>query len=142
MIAYTTDDVFSSIPEINVIDINSGEQLAGEDRVLALKSIIDDTPTKTISSLWGAFDESVITGHENGTLTKWDLRGGSTPTMKVRPHTAQINDMQFNQKQNMFITASKDNVAKVDFCCCILYHCFSNVYQTFCSFLIWKHLKN
>ena len=113
LLIYTTDDVFSSIPEINVIDINSGEQMTGDAKVLALESIIDGVTSKTISSLWGAFDESIVTGHENGTLAKWDLRGGKAPTLNIRPHTAQINDMQFNDKQNMFITASKDNVAKV-----------------------------
>lgn len=139
-IAYTTDDVFSSIPEINIIDINSGEHMTGKDKVFGIPSIVEGVNSKTLSTLWGAFDESVVTGHENGTLAKWDIRGGQKPSMSIRPHTGQINDMQFNSTQDMFITASKDFQAKVS-----LFFRFSpqpKLILSLDSFSIWKRSKN
>jgi hypothetical protein len=32
------------------------------------------TGPKVTSMLWGALDKTIITGHENGELTQWDLR--------------------------------------------------------------------
>jgi translation initiation factor 3 subunit I len=32
------------------------------------------TGPKVTSMLWGTLDKTIITGHENGELTQWDLR--------------------------------------------------------------------
>lgn len=39
-----------------------------------LRIPIPNTGPKVTSMLWGPLDKSVITGHENGELTQWDLR--------------------------------------------------------------------
>lgn len=102
-------------PEINVIDINTGEHLTGEDAIMKVQLTADQT--KVLSSLWGALDESVITGHESGNVARWDIRNSETslPSLENKVHKGQINDMQYNKDQTLFITASKDNTAKVIF---------------------------
>lgn len=32
------------------------------------------TDSKVTSAVWGPLDETLITGHENGTITKWDAK--------------------------------------------------------------------
>ena len=118
-VLYTTDSMMKRQPEINVIDLATGEHLSGESALFKVQLNADQT--KVLSSLWGALDESVITGHESGNVARWDLRSGSSlesgtavePMLENKVHKGQINDMQYNKDQTMFITASKDNTAKV-----------------------------
>lgn len=57
-------------------------------------------------------DQNIITGHENGTITLFDLRMGKE-LKSVCDHTANINDMQMSKDGTMFVTASKDASAKL-----------------------------
>jgi len=110
---YSTDDVRKFQPEINVIDVTSGEHLSGAG---AVRSIKDADHKKVLSSLWGPLDESFITGHESGNIVKWDMRNGEIIN-EVNPHKNQINDLQYNKEQTLFISASKDKTAKVSYLC-------------------------
>lgn len=112
-VLYTTDSMMKKQPEINVIDITTGEHLSGESAIMKVQLTADQT--KVLSSLWGALDESVITGHESGNVARWDIRNSETslPISENKVHKGQINDMQYNKDQTLFITASKDNTAKV-----------------------------
>jgi len=109
LLLYTTDDIRKMQPEINVIDITTGEHLKGESAVLSIK---DADHKKAFAALWGPLDESFITGHESGNMVKWDLRSGE-PLIQVTPHKLQINDLQFNKDQTLIISASKDKTAKL-----------------------------
>ncbi|XP_017764904.1 PREDICTED: eukaryotic translation initiation factor 3 subunit I isoform X2 [Eufriesea mexicana] len=62
--------------------------------------------------LWGALDETVITGHEDGEIIIWDVKTRQK-LKSAKCHKSQINDMQFNKDGTMFVTASKDNTAKL-----------------------------
>lgn len=54
----------------------------------------------------------MIIGHENGTISLYDLRTGKELN-SVRDHTANINDMQLSKDGTMFVTASKDTSSKL-----------------------------
>lgn len=112
LLLYTTDAHFGKDPEINVIDITSGEHLSGQGFVTQIK---EPSFGKAISSLWGPVDESVITGHESGAICKWDLRNPTQTFQESSVHKSQVNDLQYNKDQLLFISASKDHTAKVCF---------------------------
>lgn len=110
LILYTTDQAMKMQPEVHVIDITSGEHLKGQGSVLSFKEL---GMSKVTSSLWGPLDESFITGHESGHIVKWEMRSPKTKLKDVYVHKTQINDLQYNKDQTMFISASKDTTAKV-----------------------------
>ena len=114
-ILYTTDSQMKHHPEINVIDITTGEHLSGASALYKIALVADQT--KVLSTLWGQVDESFITGHENGNIVSWDLRNPGTILKENHVHKGQINDLQFNKDQTMFISASKDKTSKV----CVLF---------------------
>lgn len=68
--------------------------------------------SKVTSALWSNLDNYFITGHENGTITLYDLRMAKELN-SVKDHTANINDMQMSTDGTMFVTASKDTSAKL-----------------------------
>lgn len=68
MVVYSTDQAMSKPCEIFIADVRDPSQLGMSDT----KATIHDS--KITSLVWGAVDESVVTGHENGTLTLWDLK--------------------------------------------------------------------
>lgn len=68
--------------------------------------------SKITSALWANLDNNLITGHENGTITLFDLRMGKELN-SVLDHTGTINDMQMSKDGTLFVTASKDSSAKL-----------------------------
>ena len=68
--------------------------------------------SKITSMLWGNSDNNIITGHENGTISLFDLRTGKELN-SVKDHTSVINDMQMSKDGTMFITASRDTSSKL-----------------------------
>ncbi|XP_069705779.1 eukaryotic translation initiation factor 3 subunit I [Periplaneta americana] len=109
MAVYSTDAHLGHQCEMFIIDVrNADESIEDADPILR----IPITGSKVTSLLWGTLDEFIITGHENGELTQWDLRMGKILN-SVNDHSKSINDMQMNKDCTMFITASKDNTAKL-----------------------------
>ncbi|RWS16255.1 eukaryotic translation initiation factor 3 subunit I-like protein [Dinothrombium tinctorium] len=109
LVFYTTDSVMKFPSELIVFDTTIGEHLTGNDHVARFPS----GAQKPTAALWGELDRSLITGHVNGQITKWDLRKPHDKLNVVEEHKKQINDMQYNVDQTMFITASMDNTAKL-----------------------------
>ncbi|XP_014210548.1 eukaryotic translation initiation factor 3 subunit I [Copidosoma floridanum] len=106
---YATDKTLGNVCEMNIIDIRSPEAIISQnDNICKISSAV----SRISSLLWGALDETIITGHENGELNIWDCRTGKK-SMDAQGHSLQINDMQFNKDSTMFVTASKDNTAKL-----------------------------
>ncbi len=68
MVVYTTDAAMSKPCEIFVADVREPEQLAESVTRITVEG------SKVTSALWGPLDHTMITGHENGKLTQWDLR--------------------------------------------------------------------
>uniref|UniRef100_U5EMH0 Eukaryotic translation initiation factor 3 subunit I n=1 Tax=Corethrella appendiculata TaxID=1370023 RepID=U5EMH0_9DIPT len=107
--AYSTDRAMNNNCELFVIDVrNADESIANANPVLKLQM-----PTSKITSmLWGALDETIITGHENGTISIYDLRAAKEIN-SVKEHQSVINDMQMSSDGTMFVSASKDTTAKL-----------------------------
>ncbi|XP_046390530.1 eukaryotic translation initiation factor 3 subunit I [Ischnura elegans] len=109
MAVYSTDTQLKQQCEIAVIDVRNADESIGEANAILRIPI----PTSKVTSiLWGALDETLISGHENGEICLWDVRNCKKIT-SVSDHSAAINDMQFNKDGTMFVTASKDNTAKL-----------------------------
>jgi len=107
MVVYTTDYAMSKPCEIFFADVRDPAQL-GES---VTRTTVADKD-KVTSILWGSLDETIITGHESGKLTQWDLKTNKIVTT-VEDHHKAINDMQASKDGTMFITASKDNTSKI-----------------------------
>ncbi|XP_010767678.1 eukaryotic translation initiation factor 3 subunit I [Notothenia coriiceps] len=67
---------------------------------------------KITSAAWGPLGEYVIAGHENGEFNQFSAKDGEI-LKKAKEHTKQINDLQTSLDLTMFISASKDNTAKL-----------------------------
>lgn len=67
---------------------------------------------KVTSAIWGPCDESIVTGHEDGTIASWNAFTGELLN-RVAEHKGAINDIQASADYSMFVTASKDTTAKV-----------------------------
>jgi len=107
MACYSTDKQGRHPCELFVIDVRTPDS-AGSSSILKMTF---DSP-KITSLLWGAVDETIITGHENGMLQQWDTRTGKM-IASTKDHTASIIDIQMNKDSSFFVTASKDNTAKL-----------------------------
>lgn len=107
--AYSTDKAMGQNSELFIIDVrNADSSIAEQDAILRIPML----QSKITSMLWGALDETIVTGHENGQISLWDIRNGKEIN-SVNDHTAGINDMQMNKDGTMFVTASKDTSAKL-----------------------------
>lgn len=107
--AYSTDKAMGQNSELFIIDVRTADSsLAEQNPILRIPM----TPSKITSMLWGPLDETIITGHDNGQISIWDIRKGREVN-SVNDHTAGINDMQMSKDGTMFVTASKDTSAKL-----------------------------
>lgn len=70
---------------------------------------------KITSSTWGTLEDTIVTGHESGEVVLWDLRkrAGGEMAIKTKPHNKQVMDLQRDKDLTCFISASKDNTAKL-----------------------------
>lgn len=79
------------------------------------------TPTKEIIlsgskatvALWAPLSESIITGHENGKVAKYDAKTGEEIVSNTESHSSVITDIQLSPDGTYFITSSKDKTARV-----------------------------
>lgn len=46
-----------------------------------MKTQVTPNNTKALAVLWGPLDEYVVTGHEDGSIIKWDMRTGKKVIM-------------------------------------------------------------
>lgn len=107
--AYSTDKAMGQNSELFIIDVRTVDATtADQSPILRLPML----QSKITSMLWGPLDETIITGHDNGQLSIWDVRKGREVN-SVNDHTARINDMQMYKDGTMFVTACKDTSAKL-----------------------------
>ncbi|KAK0085696.1 hypothetical protein PV325_004579 [Microctonus aethiopoides] len=106
---YSTDKALGHQCEMFVIDTRIVDAVLSQED--ALRRISINGP-RISAILWGALDETIITGHEDGEINIWDMRVGKKLNSH-KGHKSQINDMQFNKDGTMFLTASKDHTAKL-----------------------------
>lgn len=106
---FSTDKRMNTNCEIHIIDVrNADASLEHQDPIMRIP--VDGS--KVTSILWGPLDETIISGHEDGKITMWDLKMGKE-VHSVHDHAASINDLQFNKDGTHFVSASKDCTAKL-----------------------------
>lgn len=108
---YCTDQAMGKNCEIMFYNVN--DVVSGGEMVEPYLTIpITDNKARVTSAVWGPLDEYVITGHENGAVSKYCTKTGEK-LKSVKHHTDKINDLQKSADEMLFITASKDNYAKL-----------------------------
>ena len=68
--------------------------------------------SKITTATWGDMNKTLFTGHEDGSITVWDIEQG-IQIQTTKQHTAAIQDFQFSKDKTHFITASKDCTSKL-----------------------------
>lgn len=106
---YTTDKSMGKKCEIRFFDVN--DTLTGDGKPEPYLTI-PVNESKVTSAVWGPLDEYVMTGHDDGVVSKWCTKTGEK-LKSVKPHNNKVNDMQKSADEMMLITASKDNFAKL-----------------------------
>lgn len=106
---YSTDKALGHQCEMFIIDTRNVD--AGLSKQDTIHRISIDGP-RISAVLWGALEETIITGHEDGVINIWDVTTGKKINTN-KGHKTQINDMQMNKDGTMFVTASKDHTAKL-----------------------------
>lgn len=108
LLMYSTDKSMGKQCEIRVVDTLDPSQMSGSGQIFS----IPVPGNKVTSAVWGPLDEFLLTGLDNGALSKWDLKSLQKFATK-HDHRDVINDIQYYKDQSMFITASKDHTAKL-----------------------------
>jgi len=108
LVMFSTDRTMGFPCEIYVYDIRENLETATP----ILRVPIESSMSKITSAIWGPCDEFILTGHESGEINQFDVKTGSVLQSR-KDHTKQINDIQAYKDQTMFITASKDNTARL-----------------------------
>ncbi|XP_015514513.1 eukaryotic translation initiation factor 3 subunit I [Neodiprion pinetum] len=106
---YSTDKALGYQCEMFIIDARDVVSKSSQEN--AIRRIPINGP-RISAILWGALDETIITGHEDGEINLWDMRTGKKLN-SIKSHKNQINDMQTNKDGTMFVTACKDHTAKL-----------------------------
>ena len=105
---YTTDTTFNASCFIFLRDMRSPDsEPVRQIDVTGMKL------PKITSSIWGSLEDTIITGHETGELYLWDLRKGTDHPLRNKAHQRQVMDLQRDKDMTCFISASKDNTAKL-----------------------------
>lgn len=99
-----------------VKDRRDGSHMQGDGSVLSLETFQnekDKSVNKVSTAVWGPFDESIICGHSNGSLSLIELRQRDFTITNESAHSAAVMDIQKSKDDVLFITASKDTKAKL-----------------------------
>ncbi|XP_072045225.1 eukaryotic translation initiation factor 3 subunit I-like [Amphiura filiformis] len=105
---YSTDKAMGHACEIVFFDTRDSYQMKNAEPF----QVIPINMPKVTSALNNGLDRYLITGHEDGSMIKWDIKSGEKMD-EIKEHTKSILDIQPNNKDMMIITASKDTSAKL-----------------------------
>lgn len=107
LVAYSTDNAMNQPCVINVVDVRSFSQ---EKPVMRLE--IPKQGPKVTSLIWNSLDNIIVTGHDDGDIAQWDVKKAERRNITSK-HEKTITDLQLSVDRTMFISASKDNTAKL-----------------------------
>lgn len=107
--AYSTDSSNKQTCNLVIIDVRTVDASTSDAEPIIR---IPFPTSKITSALWSNLDQNIILGHENGTISLYDVRMAKE-LKSVRDHTGNINDMQLSKDGTMFVTASKDTSSKL-----------------------------
>jgi len=107
-ILFTTDNTMGQKSSVRVYSLQQLQQ----EGAGATPTLDFQTEGKAMASLWGICDETIVTGHHDGAINIWDLQTKSI-VRSSHEHTNKIMDLQLNKDGTMFVSASKDQTAKL-----------------------------
>ena len=107
----TTDQTMGNLCKLRVYDV---QRLLSEGGGIepTHEITVPKRDSKITSALWGQYDETIITGHDNGMLAKYDLKTQER-VLQTYEHRGKINDIQLSDDQTMMIAASNDTTARL-----------------------------
>uniref|UniRef100_A0A3P8VP74 Serine-threonine kinase receptor-associated protein n=1 Tax=Cynoglossus semilaevis TaxID=244447 RepID=A0A3P8VP74_CYNSE len=108
IIMFSTDKQMGYQCFMNFFDLRDPQQIEDNQPYLTIPC----SEHKVTSAVWGPLGEFVIAGHENGEINQFSAKSGEV-LKKAKEHSRHINDIQTSVDLTMFISASKDNTAKV-----------------------------
>ncbi|KAI9001631.1 WD40-repeat-containing domain protein [Gaertneriomyces semiglobifer] len=107
---YVTDATMGQQSTLWVVPIE--EELEYQTDEFELKIVMPGDKKKATVACWGSLNKTIYTGHEDGTITIWNVETGEK-ILSVREHTEAITDIQWQKERGFFITSSKDCTAKI-----------------------------
>uniref|UniRef100_A0A8C3KCB6 Eukaryotic translation initiation factor 3 subunit I n=1 Tax=Calidris pygmaea TaxID=425635 RepID=A0A8C3KCB6_9CHAR len=116
IIMFSTDKQMGYQCFVSFFDLRDPSQIENNEPYMKIPC----SDSKITSAVWGPLGEFIIAGHESGELNQFSAKSGEQLS-NIKEHTKQINDIQTSRDMTMFITASKDNTAKL-FDCTTLEH--------------------
>lgn len=108
LVMYTTDSTLKENCYIIVRDLREPEST---DPIKQL-DITGMKYSKITSAIWGTLEDTIITGHDAGEVMMWDMRKNES-SIRIRPHTKKVMDLQKDSNGSCFVSASKDFTAKL-----------------------------
>ena len=75
--------------------------------------IIDCSKNKATMASFTALDKYIVAAHDDGSVALWDPQTGEEVKRVDRVHDATVMDIQMSADGTYFVTASRDNSAKV-----------------------------
>ncbi|KAJ2991649.1 Eukaryotic translation initiation factor 3 subunit I [Globomyces sp. JEL0801] len=105
---FVTDATMGNKSTIHVVNIQSNTA----KQTSKIESQIVITGSKATQARWGKLNKTIITGHDDGTVSIWDAETGEILDSNKK-HTGPITDIQFGKTKDYFITSSKDCTATV-----------------------------
>lgn len=109
MLAVTTDSTMGFPSLIMVFDLTTAQSEASEP----LFSIpMPDIKSKATCIAWTDCNDFLVTGHHDGAVCLWDATSGKKMN-ESREHSDTIKDLQMSPDRSFFITASRDNSARI-----------------------------
>jgi translation initiation factor 3 subunit I len=108
-VVLVTDATMGKRSNIFIFDVNNPQT-----PVLQVEASQEASKKATVCA-WSDCNEHIITGHNNGDLCLWEPKTGGILTQKsgAAAHSDAIRDIQFSADKSYFITASKDQTAKI-----------------------------
>jgi len=85
----------------------------GTDQNKEPVSIFHPIESKATVLAFSASSDQLVTGHEAGKLTLYNLKTGDEIVSNKRAHREVVTDIQMSPDRSYFITSSKDKSAKV-----------------------------
>ncbi|KAI9342885.1 WD40-repeat-containing domain protein [Obelidium mucronatum] len=103
---FVTDATMGQQSTIHIVPIEADPEDQTSD---ILRTIVITGPKATVA-VWGNLNRTIITGHEDGTITEWNADTGAK-IKAVKNHAKDVTDIQFSNDKSHFMSSSKDHTA-------------------------------
>lgn len=115
MLAVTTDSTMGHPSLIMVFDVAilDGSDSSSSTTSEPLFAIpMPDIKSKAMCIAWSDCNDYLVSGHNDGAVCLWDAQSGKK-IAESKEHSDTIKDLQMAPDRSFFITASKDNSARI-----------------------------